>query len=102
MKVYVIERYPTYKKSGYTRQISYIDMEHYQTRKVVYHDRKDALLKTLILKDYKKYGDFWRAQSLEMTNHQTGKSTIMSYGEYDFDAGLTEADFEKGKLANER
>lgn len=98
MEVYVIERVPTYKKSGYTKQISYIDKEHYQTRKVVYHDRKDKLLKTLELKEYKKYGDYWRAQTLEMTNHQTGKSTTMKYGEYVFGSGLTADDFEKGKL----
>lgn len=102
LAVYVVERYPTYEKSGYVRQVTYIDTKDFQTRKVDYYDRKDALLKTLSLKDYRLYGEFWRAHTLEMVNHQTGKSTVMSYGEYDFEPGLTEGDFEKGKLSNAR
>ena len=44
-KMDVIERVPQYKKSGYTKQIAWIDQDSFQTRKVQFYDRKDALLK---------------------------------------------------------
>lgn len=54
-QMYVIERIPTYKKSGYTRMVSWIDKEEYRAFKVEYFDRKSSHLKTLILSDYKQY-----------------------------------------------
>ncbi|MGB1549955.1 MAG: outer membrane lipoprotein-sorting protein, partial [Parvibaculales bacterium] len=39
---HVVERRPLYKHSGYTRTVAWTDTTHYQSRKVVYYDRKDA------------------------------------------------------------
>ncbi len=99
----VVERFPRYKNSGYTRQISYIDQDIFQVRKIDFYDRKNSLLKTLELKDYREYeGGVWRAQTFEMTNHQTGKSTTLTYGEYKFKTGLKDKDFVKGVLKRVR
>lgn len=94
----VIERYPLYKNSGYTKQIAYIDQTHYQIRKVEYFDRRGALLKTLTLNNYKQYNQYWRALKLSMQNHQTKKSTDLIYSEYNFNTKLTEKDFVKNRL----
>ncbi|MCK0068935.1 outer membrane lipoprotein-sorting protein [Kordiimonas laminariae] len=103
MKVDVVERFPRYKNSGYTRQVSYIDQDVYQVRKIDFYDRKNALLKTLNFSDYKEYdGGVWRAHTLAMTNHQTNKSTTLSYGEYKFKTGLADKDFVKGVLKRVR
>ena len=68
-------------------------------RKVEFYDRKDELLKTLELKASRLYGDqIWRAQVLSMTNHQTGKSTDLIYGDFAFGQGLGDDDFVKGVL----
>ncbi|NNF66706.1 MAG: outer membrane lipoprotein-sorting protein, partial [Gammaproteobacteria bacterium] len=73
---FVIERKPVDKKSGYTKQIVWIDQDEYRVWKVEYYDRKEALLKTLEFSGFERYVDqFWRASVLQMTNHQTGKST---------------------------
>ena len=99
----VVERYPNYEHSGYTRQISWIDQETAQVRKVEFYNRRDALLKTLTLTEYKKYDDaYWRAHKLHMVNHQTGKSTDLIYEDYAFKTGLKEGDFVKGKLSRNR
>lgn len=99
MKVDVVERFPRYENSGYTRQLSYIDQKDFQVRKVEFFDRKGDLLKTLILKDYKKYeGKFWRPRKMEMVNHQNGKSTDLIYSDYKFKTGLKDGDFVKSKL----
>jgi len=96
---FVVERYPQYENSGYTRQISWIDKEHYRNIKVEYYDRKDSLLKTLDLSGYKEYdGGFWRADKFEMTNHQTGKSTTLNWKDYDFSSDLDEGDFNQNAL----
>ena len=94
----VVERSPRYKNSGYTRQVVWIDTDVHQIRKVDFYDRRDGLLKTLSLNDYQNYGEVWRAQRLEMVNHQTGKSTDLIYDTYVFNVGLGDSDFVKNKL----
>ncbi len=95
----VVERYPRYEYSGYTRQISWVDQDVYQVRKVEFYDRRDDLLKTLTLEDYREYeGSYWRALKLLMVNHQTGKSTDLMYSDYRFKTGLTDRDFVKSAL----
>ena len=95
----VVERYPRYEHSGYTKQISWIDQEVYQVRKVEFYDRRGDLLKTLTLEDYRDYGsNYWRAHKLTMVNQQTGKSTDLLYSAYTFKKGLSDRDFNKGVL----
>lgn len=100
---FVIERYPQYKHSGYTRQIVWLDKEMYQPNKLEFYDRKNALLKTLRFLDYKQYLDqYWRPDAMEMTNHQTGKSTTLSWENYQFKTGLSDRDFDKNTLKRAR
>lgn len=99
----VLERKPRYENSGYTRQLVWIDQQDAQFRKIEFYDRKNDLLKTQTFEDYKLYdGSFWRAQIFRMENHQTGKSTILNFGEYTFNSGLGENDFVKGVLKRQR
>ncbi len=95
----VIERYPRYEHSGYTKQITWIDQETYQVRKIEFYDRKDQLLKTLSFENYQQYeGGYWRALKMSMVNHQTGKSTDLLYSDYRFKTGLKDNDFVKAVL----
>ena len=103
MDVFVFERYPVDEKSGYTRQIIWMDKEHYKERKIEFYDRKNTLLKTLLFTDYHQYQDrFWRAHELYMENHQTGKSTRLIQSNYKYDNGLSERDFDKNSLKRAR
>lgn len=100
---FVIERYPQYKHSGYTRQVVWLDKEMYQPNKLDFYDRKDSLLKTLQFFDYQQYlNQYWRPGRMEMTNHQTGKSTTLSWTNYKFENGLTDRDFDKNTLKRSR
>lgn len=97
--VHKIEAYPTYKYSGYTRLINYIDKERLVALKTEFFDRKDDLLKTLTLSDYEHYDNKnWRANRLEMINAQTKKSTILEFSDYAFETGLKEKDFSSNAL----
>lgn len=98
----VIERTPQYKRSGYVRQLAWIDQIYHQTRKVEFYDRRNKLKKKLVLADYRAYGDIWRAHTMSMENIQTGKGTQMIYGTYQFHNGLSEGDFTKVVLSSLR
>lgn len=103
MDCFVIERTPTDKYSGYTKQVSWIDKAEYRALKVEYYDRKKSLLKTLLNKDFKQYlGKFWRPAVSEMVNHQTGKSTRLIYDDYSFQVGLKKKEFTKNSLKRAR
>jgi hypothetical protein len=102
-QTFVVERYPEYKHSGYTRTVVWMDKEIYMPLKVEFYDRKDALLKTLTFQDYKQYIDkFWRPDSQEMINHQSKKSTSLIWNNYQFTTGLTDRDFDKNSLKRAR
>ena len=43
-------------------------------------DKIEALLKTLTYREYHQYLDkYWRAHSMYMENHLTGKSTLLTW-----------------------
>ncbi len=103
MDCYVVELYPAYENSGYTRQVGWVDKEHFNPQKTVYYDRKNALLKTLNVEGYRQYlGKYWRAEKMMIENHQTGKSTELLWDEYKFDMGFTDRDFDKTTLKRVR
>jgi len=96
---FVIERYPTYKHSGYTKQVAWINKQEYRPEQIVFYDRKNSLLKTLTYSSYQQYlGKFWRADNMYMINHQTGKSTLLTWDNYAFKTGLSDKDFNRNSL----
>jgi outer membrane lipoprotein-sorting protein len=101
--VFVIERYPVDKYSGYTRQIVWMDKAIYQPLKVDFYDRKNSHLKTLVMSEYEQYlGQYWRPARMEMTNHQNGKSTELNFSDYKFNNGFTDRDFDRNSLKRAR
>ncbi len=104
MPVHIVELIPTDYKSGYSKQIVWIDADEYRLHKVEFYDKKDALQKTLLFEDYRQYlGKYWRAHRTLMTNHQTNKQTELKVpDEYAFQQGLEEVDFAKSRLKRSR
>jgi outer membrane lipoprotein-sorting protein len=100
---FVIEQVPTDKHSGYTKQLVWVDKEHYRALKLEFYDRKGSLLKELTMHDFKLYLDkFWRPMRLEMQNTQSGKSTELVTHSLEFKTGLDEGDFNKNSLKRAR
>jgi len=99
----VLERQPRYENSGYSKQISWVDQEVFQLRKVEFYDRRGDLLKVLRLEDYRQYDNgVWRAHKLIMVNVQTNKKTDLVYQDYAFNVGISDKDFVKGRLSRLR
>ena len=102
--VYVSESYPVdAKNSGYSKRISWVDTEEYRLLKVEFYDRKKSLLKTLTVNGYHQYLDkYWRADTMSIVNHQTGKSTTLLWKDYSFQTGLSDIDFNSTSLKRVR
>ncbi len=96
---FVTEWVPAYEHSGYARVEVWHDQVEYRVQKIVHYDRRDALLKTLVYEDYQLHNDrFWRASTLQMTNHKNGKTTLLHYHDIKFGVGLSEHDFDQNAL----
>lgn len=100
---YVVRNVPEYAHSGYSHRDVWIDKQHYRVIRIDYVDRKGQLLKTLNQYGHRQYLDkYWRADKFLMVNHQTGKSTELHWRDYQFDLGLTDADFNRNTLMRAR
>ncbi|MDX8397267.1 MAG: outer membrane lipoprotein-sorting protein [Mariprofundaceae bacterium] len=98
-----LELSPTNSKSGYFRQVVWFDTLEYRVWKIDFYDRKNELLKTLTYQSYKQYlNKYWRANQLDMINHQTGKSTTLKFTAYEFSIGTTDMDFTSNRLKRAR
>lgn len=97
--MFLIERDPVDEESGYTRQLVWMHKAEYRPERIEFYDRKNDLLKTLEFRGYQQYLDrYWRADEMFMQNHQTGKSTLLTWKDYRFRNGLGEADFTQNAL----
>ncbi|MBL4774706.1 MAG: outer membrane lipoprotein-sorting protein [Mariprofundus sp.] len=98
-----LERFPTNAKSGYHRQVVWFDKAEYRVWKIDFYDRKNDLLKTLTYSGYQQYlKQYWRADVMAMLNHQTGKSTTLTFSDYVFNIGSTDMDFTPNRLKRAR
>jgi hypothetical protein len=97
--MFLVERDPIDENSGYRRQLVWIDQADYRPFKIEFYDRKDSLLKTLEFRSYVQYLDrYWRAREMYMENHQTGKSTLLTWEDYQFRVDLNDSDFTNNSL----
>ncbi|MCY4309816.1 MAG: outer membrane lipoprotein-sorting protein [Rhodospirillaceae bacterium] len=97
----VLERIPKSRESGYSRMLIWLDQEELRYIRTQYFDRRNKHLKTMNAEDYKKYlGRFWRASKVSMTNHLTGKSTVLRWSNYKFNTDLS--DFSRTALKRVR
>ena len=98
-----VEQYPQDENSGYTKRIVWIDQLEFRILKIDFYDRKNSLLKTLNYVNYQQYlAQYWRADSMIMVNHQTGKSTELQWSNYAFKTGLSDSDFNRNSLKRAR
>lgn len=96
----IVERKPKNPGSGYSRQLFWVDSVLYRPMRIEFFDRGGKALKTLDYLDYKVYTkEFWRPGKMIMQNLQSGNRTVLTWKNYRFSTGLTEADFAVAKLA---
>ena len=96
--VYIVERFPNYKYSGYTKQVSYIDKTSFLTLQVDYYDRKKSLLKSAYFTEYKLIDGVYRNGTITMKNFSNSKESILKWDEETIKNGLSKKDFHKRVL----
>ncbi|CAM2064301.1 Outer membrane lipoprotein-sorting protein [Sulfidibacter corallicola] len=99
-EIWKMERVPTSKKSGYSKQITYVDKEYHQPLRIEYFDRKGDLMKIATFRDYREMGDFWRVHEIDMDNVQTKKRSIITWSTREIGKKYSEYDFESDSLVN--
>lgn len=97
-KTQVLQRTPTDKKSGYSKQIVWMDIEYQQATKIDFYDRKGELLKTFTFSGHTQHGRFWRADVIEATNHQTRKRSLLNWSKRQLGVSLKADEFSKDSL----
>ncbi|MET0984594.1 MAG: outer membrane lipoprotein-sorting protein [Steroidobacteraceae bacterium] len=100
---HVVNAVPVDRNSGYSRQEVWLDKAELRAVKVDYFNRRGDHLKTMVASDFKKYLDrFWYPDRMLMTNHQSGRSTVLEYKNYRFRNGFTEREFDQASLEGAR
>jgi hypothetical protein len=96
---YIVEKYPTYKGSGYTRIKSWISKDNYLLQRAEYFDRKKSLLKVQTIEGWNHIqGKTWRSDRIIMENLQTKKKSILNFGQRKLDIGLKKSQFTQRAL----
>jgi len=98
VECYKNTRIPNDKKSGYTKQIIYVNKATFLVKKIEYFDRKKELLKVATFSDYKKSKNIYRVGKIEMINMQNHKFTSIQWVEDKIFASLKKRDFSKRVL----
>ena len=94
----VIERIPVDRKSGYSKQIVWMDTTYGQAIKIDFYDRKNELLKTFSFTGFNQHGAYWRADKIEAFNHQTRKKSILEWSGRKLGATVDADEFSKDSL----
>jgi len=69
------ERVPASSKSGYSKEVVWIDQEYMNPLRIDYYDRKGELLKTSRFMGYTKMDRWWRVTEILVENVQTKKKS---------------------------
>jgi outer membrane lipoprotein-sorting protein len=95
----VSEWIPAYEHSGYSRLEVWHDQSEYRGHRIEFYDRNGKHLKTLLMDDYRLFEQrFWRPMHWQMTNHKTGKVSLLDYDSIEFGMGFTSRDFDQNSL----
>ncbi|MEO1232916.1 MAG: outer membrane lipoprotein-sorting protein [Myxococcota bacterium] len=95
--VWKLERVPV-GDSGYSRQVGFYDKEYMNPLRIEYFDKKDELLKVGTFTGYKKFGEMWRVGTIEMSNEQTRKRSVLVWKTRTLGEDLDPEDFESDAL----
>lgn len=98
-RCFKLERVPLDSHSGYGRQVVWVDKERFIALRIEYDDRRGEKLKTLISSGHRLYRErFWRPGEMRMSNHQSGKISVLYWSDYRFGESLGEQDFQPSSL----
>jgi outer membrane lipoprotein-sorting protein len=99
-KVYVIESVPKEAYSGFSKKISFIDMENFIPLKEEYFNAKDELERVFTAEKVEVIEGLPTATLRKMENVKKGQATTVEFKSIDYNIGLTEKIFTERYLKN--
>lgn len=95
----VVSATPKREGSAYSKRVLRIDASTFRIQSVEFFDRSGARMKTLVYDDFRQLErGFWRAHRWTMTNHQSGRKTIVRFTSIALGRGYAAKDFAPDKL----
>lgn len=105
---FVVESIPVSEKieeeTGYGKKVSWIGKDNFVENKVVYYDKANSLLKTLVtdqITEVDKANHKWMPLKKEMDNHQTNRRTVMEISDVKVNIGVKDNQFTTKYLERE-
>jgi predicted RND superfamily exporter protein/outer membrane lipoprotein-sorting protein len=105
--VYVVEATPgneqRKRESGYSRREIFVRKDNAAVVRINFYDRQRELLKVMQARDIRPVASTrtWRAHTIEMTNQKSGHSTVIVYGPFVINAGVSDDTFSTRELERE-
>jgi uncharacterized protein len=106
--VYVVEASPNTeqrkRESGYSRREIFVRKDTASIVRIDYYDRQQELLKVFRARNIRQVPSTatWRAQTIEMKNQKSGHSTVIEYGPFVVNAGVSDDTFSIRELEREQ
>ena len=106
--VYVVEATPNSdqrrRESGYSRREIFVGKDNWAVVHIDYYDRQKELLKVFRARDVRQVPSTttWRAQTIEMVNQKSGHTTVIVYGPFVINKGVSDDTFSIRELERER
>jgi hypothetical protein len=101
---YVVEGKPKTEamaeSTGYGRRVFYADKERWVYHKIVFYDRQDKHLKTMLIEDWKQYDGLWRGDKISVENVQKESKTLCTFTKREINKGVRDDTFSKRTLEN--
>jgi outer membrane lipoprotein-sorting protein len=91
-KMYQLELMPKSMKSSYSKIIVFLDKTHFYPVRMEYFDENKVYFKYADYK-YKKKGNYWYAEEVDMMNLNKEHSTKIILTEIQFDQGISDDEF---------
>jgi hypothetical protein len=99
-KVWVYERVPLEKGSGYSKQVVTVDQQYVSPVRIDSYDRKGSLLKTMTFSGFTQVEGEWRWASSHVDNVQTGKKSTVNARQRQLGVPIDTFYFESASLAD--
>jgi outer membrane lipoprotein-sorting protein len=95
--VYVLELTPIGGKSDYSKVMVHVNKTDYYPELMEYYDKGNTKVKEAKY-TFKKIGNYWNAEEIEMTDLKKNHKTKMQMSDVKYDTGLSDDEFTVRKL----
>ena len=83
---------------GYSKVLLHVDPEIWMSRKSVFWDINDNLLKTVQNKNIEQIDGIWTTMTVQVENHKTQHKTLLTFSDVDYETPIDDDIFTQARL----